>query len=134
MVSFNDSFQFGIGERPQLLVPYTFHIRLTPTFGTNALYKTHPGLEEWHPFTANSLRLGCICDRARFLHFRLDNATDCTRVSLHFFELQSNRKKYTFTLLSSNNNPFETSIEEDNVDDLLHSEGIFEDNYTTVPA
>lgn len=62
-----------------------FHVPLTPSFGTNALYtESHPGREDWHPLQAKSVGLGFLYDGARCLHFDLENTTDATRVSLEF--------------------------------------------------
>jgi len=62
-----------------------FHIPLTPTYGTNALYtESHPGREDWHPMTSKALGLGYLFDGARCLHFGLENMTEHTRVSLGF--------------------------------------------------
>jgi len=63
----------------------TFHIPLTPTMGTSALYtESHPGREDWHPMAAKSFGLGYLYDGARCLSFGLENTTDTTRVSLDF--------------------------------------------------
>eukprot|EP00585_Thalassiosira_rotula_P005314 CAMPEP_0196134658 /NCGR_PEP_ID=MMETSP0910-20130528/3502_1 /TAXON_ID=49265 /ORGANISM="Thalassiosira rotula, Strain GSO102" /LENGTH=684 /DNA_ID=CAMNT_0041394633 /DNA_START=184 /DNA_END=2238 /DNA_ORIENTATION=+ len=63
----------------------SYHIPLTATFGTNALYaESRPGREDWHPLEAGSPGLGFQFDGARCLHFNLRNATDATRVSLNF--------------------------------------------------
>jgi hypothetical protein len=62
-----------------------FHIPLTPTYGTNALYaESHPGREDWHPLKTKSIGLGYSFDGARNLHFTLENSTVHTRVSLDF--------------------------------------------------
>ena len=62
-----------------------FHLPLTPAFGTNALYtESHPGREDWHGLTTKSPGLGFLFDGARCLHFRLENTTDVTRVSIDF--------------------------------------------------
>jgi hypothetical protein len=62
-----------------------FHIPLTPSFGTNALYaESHPGREDWHPLVANSLGLGYLFDGARCLHFTMENTTPMTQVSMDF--------------------------------------------------
>jgi hypothetical protein len=62
-----------------------FHIPLTPTFGTNALYtESHPGKEDWHGLTTKSPGLGFLFDGARCLHFTMENTTDATRVSIDF--------------------------------------------------
>jgi hypothetical protein len=62
-----------------------FHIPLTPTYGTNALYtERHPGREDWHPLETKSVGLGYVFDGARCLHFTFENTTVHTRVSLDF--------------------------------------------------
>jgi hypothetical protein len=62
-----------------------FHVPLTPSFGTNALYvESHPGREDWHPLIAKSAGLGYIFDGSRCIHFDVANTTDATRVSLEF--------------------------------------------------
>jgi hypothetical protein len=62
-----------------------FHIPLTPSFGTNALYtESHPGREDWHPLVAKSRGLGFLFDGARCLHFNMENTTSVTCVSLEF--------------------------------------------------
>eukprot|EP00578_Thalassiosira_sp_NH16_P020691 CAMPEP_0181099540 /NCGR_PEP_ID=MMETSP1071-20121207/12713_1 /TAXON_ID=35127 /ORGANISM="Thalassiosira sp., Strain NH16" /LENGTH=701 /DNA_ID=CAMNT_0023182207 /DNA_START=102 /DNA_END=2207 /DNA_ORIENTATION=+ len=63
----------------------SYHIPLTATFGTNALYaESRPGREDWHPLAARSPGLGFRYDGARCLHFNLKNETNVTRVSLNF--------------------------------------------------
>lgn len=63
----------------------SFHIPLTSTFGTNAVYtESRPGREDWHPLVAKSPGLGFQFDGARCLHFHLRNESDITRVSLCF--------------------------------------------------
>ncbi|KAL3804691.1 hypothetical protein HJC23_008506 [Cyclotella cryptica] len=63
----------------------SFHIPLTATFGTNAVYvESRPGREDWHPLSTKSPGLGFQFDGARCLHFNLRNETDITRVSLNF--------------------------------------------------
>lgn len=62
-----------------------FHVPLTAAFGTNALYtESHPGREDWHGLTTKSPGLGFLFDGARCLHFRLQNTTNVTRVSIDF--------------------------------------------------
>jgi hypothetical protein len=63
----------------------SYHIPLTATFGTNAIYaESRPGREDWHPLAARSPGLGFQFDGARCIHFNLRNETDVTRVSLNF--------------------------------------------------
>jgi hypothetical protein len=63
----------------------SFHIPLTPSFGTNALYvESHPGREDWHPLQCKAVGLGYVFDGTRCMHFPLDNTTSTSRVSLDF--------------------------------------------------
>jgi hypothetical protein len=63
----------------------SFHVPLTATFGTNAVYvESRPGREDFHPLSCKSPGLGFQYDGARCLHFNLKNETDITRVSLNF--------------------------------------------------
>jgi len=63
----------------------TFHIPLTPSEGTNAMFiESHPGKEDWHPLRAKSVGLGYLIDGARCLQFDLENTTSYSRVSLMF--------------------------------------------------
>ena len=63
----------------------SYHIPLTATYGTNAVYtESRPGREDWHPLLTKSPGLGFQFDGARCLHFNLKNETDITRVSLNF--------------------------------------------------
>jgi hypothetical protein len=62
-----------------------FHVPLTPSFGTNALYtESHPGKEDWHPLLAKSVGIGFLWDGARCLHYTMENTTNKTCVSLNF--------------------------------------------------
>ena len=62
-----------------------FHIPLTPSFGTNALYtESYPGREDWHPLVTRSVGLGFLFDGARCLHYNMENTTESTSVSLNF--------------------------------------------------
>mmetsp|Transcript_45518 Transcript_45518/g.110751 ORF Transcript_45518/g.110751 Transcript_45518/m.110751 type:complete len:624 (-) Transcript_45518:614-2485(-) len=62
-----------------------FHVPLTPSFGTNALYtESYPGKEDWHPLSARSVGLGYVFDGARCIHFNMENTTDSTLVALDF--------------------------------------------------
>ncbi|KAG7356232.1 hypothetical protein IV203_000918 [Nitzschia inconspicua] len=62
-----------------------FHIPLTPSFGTNAVYtESHPGKEDWHPMQTKSIGLGFLLDGARCIHFNMENTTDSTLVALDF--------------------------------------------------
>ena len=63
----------------------SFHIPLTATYATNAVYvESRPGREDWHPLATSAPGLGFQFDGARCLHFNLKNETDITRVSLNF--------------------------------------------------
>ena len=63
----------------------SYHIPLTASFGTNAVYtESRPGREDWHPLVAKSPGLGFQHDGARCLHFNVKNETEVTRVSLNF--------------------------------------------------
>ena len=62
-----------------------FHIPLTPTYGTNALYtESHPGREDWHPLKTKAIGLGYVFDGARCIHYTMENTTRHSRVSLDF--------------------------------------------------
>lgn len=63
-----------------------FHIPLTPSQGTAALYvESHPGRENWHPLQTKSVGLGFLYDGARCLQFGLEHSNEQTsRVSLDF--------------------------------------------------
>lgn len=82
--------EFSIGPHCDMAYGHSmgninFHIPLTPTYGTNALYtESHPGREDWHPLKTKSIGLGYSFDGARNLHFTLENTTQHTRVSIDF--------------------------------------------------
>lgn len=62
-----------------------FHIPLTASVGTSALYcENFPGREDWHPLRCSSVGLGYCWDGARCLRFVPLNTTGKTRVSLDF--------------------------------------------------
>ena len=62
-----------------------FHVPLTASTGSSALYTEHyPGKEDWHPLRCNSLGLGFCWDGARCLSFTPLNTTGNTRISLDF--------------------------------------------------
>jgi len=137
--------EFSIGPHCDMTYGHSigninFHIPLTPTFGTNALYtETHPGREDWHPLTSKSRGLGYIFDGARCLHFGLENTTERTRVSLDFriaIYRKSGRKTNLIneSSLFTHNHHEEDLTNEDDVDDVLCSERALEDNYSTVPG
>jgi len=137
--------EFSIGPHCDMAYGHSigninFHIPLTPTFGTNALYtETHSGREDWHPLTAKSCGLGYIFDGARCLHFSLENTTDRTRVSLDFriaIYRKSSCRSVRSDSIFAQNYSMEPSVEEeyDDIDDVLCSESILEDNYSIVPG
>uniref|UniRef100_A0A7S3LF27 Uncharacterized protein n=1 Tax=Amphora coffeiformis TaxID=265554 RepID=A0A7S3LF27_9STRA len=63
-----------------------FHIPLTPSQGTAAVYvESHPGREDWHPLQAKSVGLGFLYDGSRCIQFGLEHTNPQTsRVSLDF--------------------------------------------------
>lgn len=62
-----------------------FHVPLTPSFGTNALFtESFPGHEDWHPLETSSVGMGYLYDGARCIQYELENSTNRTRVSLDF--------------------------------------------------
>jgi hypothetical protein len=63
-----------------------FHIPLTPSQGTSALYvESYPGREDWHPLQAKSVGLGFLYDGGRCLQFGLENTNPhSSRISLDF--------------------------------------------------
>jgi len=138
--------EFSIGPHCDMVYGHSianinFHIPLTPTFGTNALYtETHPGKEDWHPLTAKSLGLGYIFDGARCLHFSLENTTNRTRVSLDFRIAISRKNDSESSQNNGHSNSIflrsyhlaETAVEDCALDDLSCSETMLEDNYSAV--
>ena len=96
-----------------------FHIPLTPSFGTNALYsESHPGKEDWHPLRSSSPGLGYVFDGARCLHFALENTTNRTRVSIDF--------RIAITRCKNG-----VAIGENHIDDTLCSAKILEDRFSS---
>lgn len=73
-----------------------FHIPLTPSQGTSALYvESHPGREDWHPLQTKSVGLGYLYDGARCLQFGLERTNQQTsRVSLDFCIMIYRENKY----------------------------------------
>lgn len=62
-----------------------FHIPLTPSYGSNALYtESHPGKEDWHPLQTKSTGMGFLFDGGRCIHFNMENTTESTLVALDF--------------------------------------------------
>jgi hypothetical protein len=92
-----------------------FHVPLTPSCGTNALYiESYPGKEDWHPLLSKSVGLGFLFDGARCLHFDLANTTSSTSVTLDFV--------ITF---------YEDGIKRDYVDgDCLCDKAVLEDDFS----
>ena len=84
-----------------------FHIPLTPSRGTAALYvESHPGREDWHPLQAKSVGLGFLYDGSRCIQFGLEHTDpQTTRVSLDFCimiyredsQMISNSSSYTYS-------------------------------------
>ena len=74
--------RYGLGPSVGYL---RFHVPVTPSYGTNALYtESYPGKEDWHPLTAKSVGLGYVFDGARCIHYNMENTTDSTLVALEF--------------------------------------------------
>mmetsp|Transcript_17808 Transcript_17808/g.21778 ORF Transcript_17808/g.21778 Transcript_17808/m.21778 type:complete len:516 (+) Transcript_17808:710-2257(+) len=128
-----------------------FHIPLTPTFGTNALYaESHPGREDWHPLKTKSIGLGYSFDGSRNLHFTLKNSTQRTRVSLDFrIAIHRDSTAYIHPIPTSINKTnakmmMEHSIflreamqEDDNdydVHDMLCNRKVLQDTYSSFPG
>lgn len=128
-----------------------FHIPLTPTYGTNALYtESHPGREDWHPLKTKAIGLGYSFDGARCIHFTLENTTMHTRVSLDF--RVAIHRETTIDLLPSSitpnnammmieySNRMKESFQEDEDDErygvhgLLCSKKMLQDNYSIIPG
>jgi len=138
--------EFSIGPHCDMAYGHSigninFHIPLTPTFGTNALYtESHPGREDWHPLTAKSNGLGYVFDGARCLHFSLENTTDRTRVSLDFRIAISRKNDLRYngnhgtghSIFMRKYNLDGTDFENRHLDDVLCSEAMLEDNYSAV--
>jgi hypothetical protein len=103
-----------------------FHVPLTPSFGTNALYtESFPGKEDWHPLTAKSVGLGYVFDGARCIHFNMENTTDSTLVALDF----------VIAMYSDDSSPFDDDITRTGFfraasgDELCHRR-LLEDHYS----
>lgn len=126
-----------------------FHIPLTPTFGTNALYtESHPGREDWHPLKTKSAGMGFSFDGARSIHFTLENTTQQTRVSLDFRIAIYRAKRSNYSIPNSNSmmqhsimmsqrsREIEGESEEYEIDvhDSLCNRKMLQDNYSTYPG
>lgn len=82
----------------------SFHVPLTPSFGTNALHtESHPGREDWHTLSAKSFGLGYMFDAARCIHYTMENTTDSTRVSLDFSILIYSEDEVSSGMFGSSN-------------------------------
>lgn len=125
-----------------------FHIPLTPTYGTNALYaESHPGREDWHPLKTKSIGLGYSFDGARSLHFTLENSTVHTRVSLDFrIAIHRSTKREVPTSLKPSNARMmmeysvllKEALEQDDkhydIHDVLCNKTILQDNFSSFPG
>lgn len=140
-----------------------FHVPLTATYGTNALYtESYPGREDWHPLRTKSVGLGFTFDGARCIHFTTENTTETSRVSLDFRiavyryrgelkerkrtscpSMNTNLDQYSSTLNSSSISINDLLISEnnstdqdDNVDihDGLCNSRLLEDNFSAEPG
>eukprot|EP00553_Chaetoceros_curvisetus_P011245 CAMPEP_0204635148 /NCGR_PEP_ID=MMETSP0717-20131115/30918_1 /ASSEMBLY_ACC=CAM_ASM_000666 /TAXON_ID=230516 /ORGANISM="Chaetoceros curvisetus" /LENGTH=376 /DNA_ID=CAMNT_0051653809 /DNA_START=40 /DNA_END=1170 /DNA_ORIENTATION=- len=136
--------EFSIGPHCDMAYGHSmgninFHIPLTPTFGTNALYtESHPGREDWHPLKTKSVGLGFSFDGARCLHFTLENTTNQTRVSLDF-RIAIFRDKgahpMTNTGIFNTSGMAEVEDEEDvDLHDTLCNKKMLKDNYSVAPG
>eukprot|EP00563_Minutocellus_polymorphus_P000832 CAMPEP_0181031544 /NCGR_PEP_ID=MMETSP1070-20121207/6287_1 /TAXON_ID=265543 /ORGANISM="Minutocellus polymorphus, Strain NH13" /LENGTH=709 /DNA_ID=CAMNT_0023108925 /DNA_START=217 /DNA_END=2346 /DNA_ORIENTATION=+ len=116
--------EFSIGPHSDIAYGHSigninFHIPLTPSFGTNALFtESHPGKEDWHPLRSKSPGLGYVFDGARCLHFALENTTDRTRASIDF--------RIAITRCKNG-----VPIDEQQIDDALCSAGILDDRFSS---
>ncbi|KAL7472852.1 hypothetical protein ACHAXS_013224 [Conticribra weissflogii] len=110
----------------------SFHIPLTSSFGTNALYvESRPGREDWHPLMSKSgPGLGFQFDGARCLHFTLNNDTNVTRVSLDF-RIAITRASHVNEVMSSNHPPaFIGDVVDYDPDDQLCCHQLLDDDYS----
>uniref|UniRef100_A0A7S3PXY1 Uncharacterized protein n=1 Tax=Chaetoceros debilis TaxID=122233 RepID=A0A7S3PXY1_9STRA len=142
--------EFSIGPHCDLADGHSmgninFHIPLTPTFGTNALYtESHPGREDWHALKTKSVGLGFSFDGARCLHFTLENTTPKTRVSLDFRIAIYRDNQGIAPIPKSNttmmmNYSVLSRVEEEDGDEIqLHdslcSKTMLKDNYSEAPG
>lgn len=90
-----------------------FHIPLTPSMGTSALYvESHPGREDWHPLQAKSVGLGFLYDGARCLQFGLEHTNRYTsRVSLDFCIMIYRENKFSSSSSSSPPSPYQYPLD-----------------------
>mmetsp|Transcript_29151 Transcript_29151/g.44076 ORF Transcript_29151/g.44076 Transcript_29151/m.44076 type:complete len:504 (-) Transcript_29151:187-1698(-) len=117
-----------------------FHIPLTPTYGTNALYtESWPGREDWHPLTTKAVGMGFVFDGARCLHYSLENTTPHTRVSMGF-RIAISRKQVSIPrnylmrrMKQSEEKDFETDQDCD-FNTTLCSELVLQDNFSLFPG
>lgn len=147
--------EFSIGPHCDMAYGHSmgninFHIPLTPTKGTNALYtESHPGREDWHPLKTKSIGLGYSFDGARNLHFTLENTTDQSRVSIDFRiaihretrkEIPRSIAKESIKMMMDYSEMMRDAIgeEEDercnDIHDVLCHKKMLQDNYSSFPG
>ncbi len=145
--------EFSIGPHCDMAYGHSvgninFHIPLTPTYGTNALYaESHPGREDWHPLKTKSIGLGYSFDGARCLHFTLENSTAHTRVSLDFriaihrstkVEVPTSLKPSNARMMMEYSVLLKEALEQDDkhydIHDVLCNKTILQDNYSSFPG
>jgi len=93
-----------------------FHVPLTASVGTSALYCEHfPGREDWHALRCTSVGLGYCWDGARCLQFTPLNTTGQTRVSLDFRILlvRASTTATTMTSTDSTSSRMEDTVHDD---------------------
>lgn len=122
-----------------------FHIPLTPTYGTNALYtESHPGREDWHPLKTKAIGLGYSFDGARCIHYTLENTTMHSRVSLDFriaihreaiMQLPASVNPSNAKMMVEYSELMKKVLKEDkrcyDVHDVLCNKKMLEDNYSS---
>lgn len=142
--------EFSIGPHCDMAYGHSigninFHIPLTPTYGTNALYtESRPGREDWHPLTTKSVGMGFVFDGARCLHYSLENTTCHTRVSIDF-RVAISRKQVPIPRnnLTNTTNKMKKMFSEGNDEDMdqdcgfnstLCSDLVLRDNFSLFPG
>lgn len=143
--------EFSIGPHCDMAYGHSigninFHIPLTPTYGTNALYtESRPGREDWHPLSLKSVGMGFVFDGARCLHYSLENTTVHTRVSLDF-RIAISRKQLSIPRnYLMNKNAFPKNMMEQaegktpdeqvcDLDTTLCSKQVLRDNFSIFPG
>jgi len=149
--------EFSIGPHCDMAYGHSigninFHIPLTPTYGTNALYaESHPGREDWHPLKTKSIGLGYSFDGARCLHFTLENSTMHTRVSLDFriaihrgtkkVEIPKSIKPSNARMMMEYSVLLKEALQQqqqddkhDDIHDVLCNKKVLEDSYSSFPG